>query len=98
MEDTPTILVNFLHVVVTTGRSRETVSLERRERQVFTMRNNTAVRTFSLRFGVMALTNKALVLGHAKFGLETDDNYTHKLQYDTEVNNHKHGDDAKRLI
>ena len=30
----------------------------------------------------MALTNKALVLGHAKFGIETDNNYTHKLQQD----------------
>jgi len=60
------------------------------------MRNNTAVRIFSLHFGVMALTNKALVLGHAKFCMETD-NYTNTLQQDTEVNNHKHGEDAKRL-
>jgi hypothetical protein len=61
------------------------------------MRNNTAVRTFSLHFGVTALTNKALVLSHAKFGMETDDNYTYILQQDMEVNNHKHDDDAKRL-
>jgi hypothetical protein len=60
------------------------------------MRNNTTVRTFSLYFGVMALTNKALVLGHAKFDIETD-NYTYKLQQDMKVNNHTHGDDAKRL-
>jgi hypothetical protein len=61
------------------------------------MRNNTAVRTFSLHFGVSALTNKALVLSHAKFGMETNDNYTHTLQQDMEVNNQKHGDDAKSL-
>jgi hypothetical protein len=42
-------------------------------------------------------TNKALVLGHAKFGTKTDDNYTYILQQGMEVNNHKHGDDAKRL-
>jgi len=61
------------------------------------MYNNTAVRTFSLHFGMTALTNKAMVLGHAKFGMETGDNYTYTLQQDMEVNNHTHGDDAKRL-
>jgi hypothetical protein len=61
------------------------------------MHNNTAVRTFSLHFGVTALINKATMLGHAKFGTETDDNYTYTLQQGMEVNNHKHGDDAKRL-
>jgi hypothetical protein len=58
--------------------------------------NNTAVQTFSLNFGVTALTNKALVLRHAKFGMETG-NYTYTLQQGMEVNNHTHGDDAKRL-
>jgi len=62
-----------------------------------TMHNNTAVRAFSLHFGATALTNKALVLGYAKFGMETGDNYTYTLQQDMEVNNRTHDDDAKLL-